>query len=500
MGRRGPLTLALACAALACGAEREELPPFAQATLVVDTDLPVPQVTSRLRVDLYAEDGSWFESSDIARPDPRDWPVSFSVYSRNEQTSSRVWVRLRAYPEARVRDYRGERFWDWSEPLSAEPEPQAGPRLIAQGVDRTPGSEPSPLVTIDRLLLVRLEPGRTGQIALVLRGDCAGTMARLAASAGSGPVLNEAESCIDREKQRAIVSEQSPSAAQPVSGSLQGSWGAEPCAPNDDPERICIRGGGTILGTRELTLLPDATLDVIPERLVRHRAFFVDRHEVSVARFRSLSAAGFVPSSWPTVNDGPLAGVEGSCSLTSAPGEREQLALTCISWQAARELCQFAGGDLPSEAEWEQVATSAGSGGRRRFPWGDEEPSCERAVHGRLALSGFPGVCQAGGTGPLPIDAAPDDVTPLGVIGLAGGVSEWTLDRPAAYTADCWRDAPFAKLGCFSEQASLRSVRGGSWPAPPTVLRSAARFSAGASGKASFIGLRCVYPAGEAAP
>jgi formylglycine-generating enzyme required for sulfatase activity len=501
MGRRSALTLGLlAFTPLACGAEREQLPPFAQASLVVDTNLPVPHVVSRLRVDLYAEDGSWIESRDIARPDPRDWPVSFSVYSRQESSSSRAWVRLRAYPEARVRDYRGERFWDWTDPLSADPAPSEGPRLTRDGADRTPSSEPSPLVTVDRLLLVRLEPERTGQISLVLSGECAGTMARLAASAGAGPVLNEAESCIDSEKQRVTVSEQAPAAASPIAETVQGSWGAEPCAPDADPERVCIAGGATMLGTRELTLLPDSTLDVIPERILRHRAFHVDRNEVSVGRFRASTEAGFVPSSWPTVNDGPLSGVEGSCSFTSTPGEREDFALTCISWRAARELCQFDGGDLPSEAEWEHVATTAGSGGRRRFPWGDQEPSCERAVYGRLALAGSPGVCQAAGSGPLPITAAPEDVTPRGVIGLAGGVSEWTLDRAALYTDDCWRDAPHARLGCFSEQASMRTLRGGGWPAPPTVLRSAARFSAGASGKASFIGFRCVYPAAEAGP
>src|SRR3954469_17137162 len=81
-----------------------------EALIVVDTDLPVPQLVGRLRVDLHAPDGTWFESRDIARPDPRDWPVSFSVYSDDPLDDKLVSIRLRAYPEGHVRDYRGERF------------------------------------------------------------------------------------------------------------------------------------------------------------------------------------------------------------------------------------------------------------------------------------------------------------------------------------------------------------------------------------------------------
>jgi len=74
---RGALLLG---AVLALGCSRE-LPPLGEALVVVDTDLPVPGIAGRLRVDLYTADRSaWYVSREIDTPDPSDWPVSFSVY------------------------------------------------------------------------------------------------------------------------------------------------------------------------------------------------------------------------------------------------------------------------------------------------------------------------------------------------------------------------------------------------------------------------------------
>ena len=77
-------TLTLGLSAFACG-KVESLPPLPQALVVVDTNLPVPLAVARLRVDLYREDGTWFESSDFTRDDPHAWPVSFGIYADEGQ-------------------------------------------------------------------------------------------------------------------------------------------------------------------------------------------------------------------------------------------------------------------------------------------------------------------------------------------------------------------------------------------------------------------------------
>src|SRR5262249_14412246 len=72
--------VACSAAALALGCTTS-LPPLGEALLVVDTDLPVPHIASRLRVDLYTDDlATWYVSREIATLDPSAWPVSFSVF------------------------------------------------------------------------------------------------------------------------------------------------------------------------------------------------------------------------------------------------------------------------------------------------------------------------------------------------------------------------------------------------------------------------------------
>src|SRR5882724_9750239 len=113
--RRTPsiAALVLGLAALACGhAQPKELPALGEVVVSIDTDAPVPQLISRLRIDLFDQDGRWFDSRDVARADPADWPASFSVYTLDEQTPRTVLVRARAYLEGHTRDYRGERFED----------------------------------------------------------------------------------------------------------------------------------------------------------------------------------------------------------------------------------------------------------------------------------------------------------------------------------------------------------------------------------------------------
>src|SRR5258706_15399776 len=92
-----------------CGsADAIVLPPLGEVVLAVDTDAPVPELVSRLRVDFFAKDGKWLDSRDVLQADPRDWPATFSVYTE-EQAHREVILRLRGYREGRLRRYEGER-------------------------------------------------------------------------------------------------------------------------------------------------------------------------------------------------------------------------------------------------------------------------------------------------------------------------------------------------------------------------------------------------------
>src|SRR5262245_66616085 len=108
MSPNRPRNAVLLGLAIAVGGCDRTLDPSGEVVLEVDTDLPVPKRSGSLRVDVFAQNGSWLDAFDIARPDPSDWPVSFGLYSEEEVEERILLVRLRGYPYGKLRDYKGE--------------------------------------------------------------------------------------------------------------------------------------------------------------------------------------------------------------------------------------------------------------------------------------------------------------------------------------------------------------------------------------------------------
>jgi formylglycine-generating enzyme required for sulfatase activity len=488
--------LALALALAGCG-RVAEAPALPEVLVVVDTNLPVPLVAGRLRVDLYAEDGTWFETSDFGRPDRRDWPASFSVYSDDESRERLVWVRLRAYPEGAVDSYAGERFRDIRDPF-AHVIGDDHPRLSRNGNDVTPATEPSPLLTVDRLVLVKLRPETRGRVRVLLHGACVGTMVKM--SAAGTPVLGDASSCVATEKEREVVE---PSATEDdlttPSTSAAGTWLTGTCPPpSETATRVCVAGGATILGSRENSDygVGSATqLDSNPPRVFGLSPFFVDRDELSVGELTALVAKGY-SGALPVAHDGPLAqptlaNPEVGCTWSFKTNGRDDYPVTCVSFRAARGICQYRGGDILTEAQWEHVATIAGRTTKTRYPWGNDPPTCDRAVWGRIPIVRTTPECNLG-DGPRRLGESARDLSPLGIRGLFGSVVEWVLDDAAPFESRSWANAsvvdPHAELA-----GSGRVYRGSAWMG--AGVRATLRFrSSGEDGYVP-VGVRCAYPA-----
>lgn len=125
------------------------------------------------------------------------------------------------------------------------------------------------------------------------------------------------------------------------------------------------------------------------------------------------------------------------------------------SWFTSRLDTDIAGRvELPTEAQWEYAARGPEG---RRYPWGDAEPSKERANFGR----------RSGGT--VPVNAHPAGATPSGIWDMAGNAWEWCRDWYGTYPSETTENP------AGSPRGTVRVIRGGSHQSEAEKLRAAYR-------------------------
>lgn len=148
--------------------------------------------------------------------------------------------------------------------------------------------------------------------------------------------------------------------------------------------------------------------------------------------------------------------------------------VTYVSWDDARAFSAWAGGRLPTEAEWERAARGDDD---RPFPWGTALPDARLATFGQ-------GTKRRATT---PVGAHPLGAGPFGARDLAGNVWEWVSSAylPYPYTAGDGREDPASP--------AERVLRGGSYASPgPAWLRCAFRSKSHPTRRQAHVGFRVV--------
>jgi formylglycine-generating enzyme required for sulfatase activity len=222
----------------------------------------------------------------------------------------------------------------------------------------------------------------------------------------------------------------------------------------DGAPAVLIPAGAFIMGDDENS----------PRREIFLDAFYLDKYEVTVARYaKFLKATGNVrpPDEWETAD------VQSGAELP----------VVGIDWRDAESYCRWAGKRLPTEAEWEKAARGTDE---RKYPWGNDAPTAEHARFGKPYENPVyrDGVAQVG--------KHSKGMSPAGIYDLAGNVWEWVAD---------WYAESFPRADVRNPKGpnagSGKVMRGGGWYDPPERLTTTKRMYASPDQRDDSVGFRC---------
>jgi formylglycine-generating enzyme required for sulfatase activity len=158
-----------------------------------------------------------------------------------------------------------------------------------------------------------------------------------------------------------------------------------------------------------------------------------------------------------------------------------------VTQRQAADYCVWAGGQLPTEAQWEYAARGPES---RLFPWGDEfdgtrlnycDASCAAGMKDEALNDGYAETA--------PVGSFPSGISWCGALDMAGNVREWVADGYGYYS----RERQVNPTGPPSGDSCI--PRGGCWLDTPEITRSANRGANTIDYARHKVGFRCAASA-----
>jgi formylglycine-generating enzyme required for sulfatase activity len=177
--------------------------------------------------------------------------------------------------------------------------------------------------------------------------------------------------------------------------------------------------------------------------------------------------------------------VEGSCKPPSAwqyKKETRNLPATYLNLFEAEAYCEWLGGRLPTEAEWEKAARGPNNS---TYPWGN---SWEK-TRANLERAGIELI-------PHKVEEDPGDISGYKIKNMAGNVSEWTVSALVPLPSD----QQFTNKVSVPENTGDDLpiiVRGGSWNNERSTGMASSRGIDGMLQRRDSLGFRCTCPEGK---
>lgn len=213
---------------------------------------------------------------------------------------------------------------------------------------------------------------------------------------------------------------------------------------------VSVPGGTSLLGTQHPVILDDAESPLSRKRVspllmgettvtnAQFRAFVQETGYVTEAEYLGWSFVFWaqVPESvgatqavsgiewWRRVDGANWRDINGPGTESAA--WHPEHPVVQVSWNDAKAYAAWAGGRLPTEAEWEHAAR--GGLGDVRYPWGDQDPDDEDFQPCNIWQGRFPhhNSCKDGFAATAP--AKSFSANAYGLYNLVGNVWEWTAE------------------------------------------------------------------------
>jgi eukaryotic-like serine/threonine-protein kinase len=202
--------------------------------------------------------------------------------------------------------------------------------------------------------------------------------------------------------------------------------------------------------------------DEKPIHSVTLDTFWIDRTEVTNAQYAKCVLAGkcVAPSETKSATRASYYG----------NSQNDNYPVIFVSWNDADKYCRCAGGQLPTEAQWEYAARGPNA---YTYPWGNDSPDKDRLNYNR----------NVGDTSE--VGSHPSGASWAKALNMAGNVWEWVNDWYGSYPASAQTNTTRPASG------DIRVVRGGSWSDDEVNVRSAHRGTDDPDFRFDILGFRC---------